>query len=63
MDLDQMSGLIKNAPKRDIGLRRMMQCTYDERTNEITNHRIVEAEGVDEQTREIMGDEPLVVLT
>ncbi len=35
---------------------------YDEKTEQIIEHRILEAEDFDAETRNVLGDEPLVVL-
>lgn len=52
--------MIHQAPVKDAGI---FQGTYNEDTNEIENCRSLEADELDEKTKQILGNEPLVVLT
>ena len=50
---------LKIAPVKNVGI---FQGVYNEMTNEITHAAYVEADSLDNQTREILGNEELVVL-
>ncbi|MCR5076767.1 MAG: hypothetical protein K6A82_01865 [Prevotella sp.] len=52
--------MLKGAPKKDVGI---FKAVYNEETETITHHEFVEADALDEKTREVLGDEELVVLS
>lgn len=53
---------IKNAPRKNIGLG-LIEGVYDEQTDEITDLRYISADEYDEKTKEVLGNDELVVLT
>lgn len=56
---EQFKDMIKNAPVKNVGI---FEATYNEETKEIENARYLAADEVDEQTKEVLGNEQLVVL-
>ena len=63
-DKEKLEAVIKNAPVRHHGLKgkkQLVRGNYDERTGEITAEE-VESDGFDAETREALGDEPLVLI-
>lgn len=62
--------LIKNAPVKDVGIFSneqknvsVMSGIYNEEIDEITDNQIIEADSLDAKTREVLGNEELVVLS
>lgn len=51
--------MLKTAPVKDVGI---FKGVYNEETNEITHHEFVEADGLDQETKDVLGNENLVVL-
>ncbi len=63
-DKEKLEAVIKNAPVRHYDLKRkkgLVRGNYDERTGEITAED-VESDGFDAETREALGNEPLVLI-
>lgn len=61
--------LIKNAPVKDVGIFSneqknvcVMSGIYNEETDEITDNQIIEADSLDAKTREVLGNEEIVIL-
>ena len=52
--------MLDTAPVKEVGI---FQGVYDESIDEITHHVYVEADGLDAKTREVLGNEPIVVLS
>lgn len=52
--------MLKKAPVKNVGI---FQGVYNEETNEITHNEYLEADELDEKTRQILGNEELVVLS
>ena len=52
--------LIKQAPQKNVGI---FETTYNEDTDEIENYRSIEADELGEDIKDILQNEPLVVLT
>lgn len=59
-DANKLANIIHQAPVKDVGI---FEGTYNEDTDEIENYRMVEADELDSETKKILGDEKLVVLT
>ena len=57
---EKLKDIIHQAPVKDVGI---FEGTYNEDTDEIENYRMVEADELDSETKKILGDEKLVVLT
>ncbi len=57
---EKIRQLIKQAPQKNVGI---FEATYNEDTDEIENYRIIEADGLGDDVRNLLQDEPLVVLT
>jgi len=51
--------MLKNAPVRNVGI---FQGVYDEETDRISHCEYLAADSIDDQTRQVLGDEKLVVL-
>lgn len=51
--------MLNNAPVKNVGI---FKGVYDETTDEIVEHEQVEADGLDNKTKQILGNETLVVL-
>ncbi|MEE1347738.1 MAG: hypothetical protein U0K36_07640 [Bacteroidales bacterium] len=62
-DKDKLEAVLHNAPVKHKGLkeRSLVRGNYDERTGEITAQE-VECDGFDAETRETLGNEPLVLI-
>ncbi len=63
-DKEKLEALIKNAPVKHYGVKGkkgLVRGNYDERTGEITAED-VESNGFDAETREALGNEPLVLI-
>ncbi len=58
-DAAQFKDMLKTAPEKNVGI---FEGVYDEVDDEIVNNRYLEADEVDQKTKEVLGDEPLVVL-
>lgn len=52
--------MIKTAPVKNAGI---FQATYDTEEDEITNAELIEADSLDNNTRELLGSEEIVVLS
>lgn len=52
--------MLKTAPKKDVGI---FEGVYNEEEDEIVSHRYLDADSLDARTKEILGKEPLVVLS
>lgn len=50
-DAGKMGEMIKNAPKVDVGI---FEGVYNEETNRITHHRLIETEELDERTSNLL---------
>ena len=59
-DADKFKELLKTAPKKKVGI---FEGVYNEDEDEITAHQYVDADSVDQQTKSVLGNEPLVVLS
>ena len=66
---DSFKELIKNAPVKDVGIFSneqknvsVMSGIYNEEIDEITDNQIIEADSLDAKTREVLGNEEIVVL-
>lgn len=59
-DGKEFKDLLKTAPKKDVGI---FEGVYNEDKDEITAHQYVDADSVDQQTKDVMGNESLVVLS
>lgn len=51
--------LLNNAPRKKIGI---FEGVYDEQTDEISNLQYIAADQLDTQTKQVLGNEPIVVL-
>jgi phage-related protein len=58
-DADKIKDMLKTAPVKNVGI---FEGVYDEDADEITSNRFVDADSLDEKTKEVLGNEPLVVL-
>lgn len=58
-DAEQFKDMLKTAPTKNVGI---FQGVYNEEEDEITHHQYLEADAVDAKTREVLGNEDLVVL-
>jgi ribosomal protein L30/L7E len=57
---EQFKDMLKTAPKKNVGI---FQGVFDEATDEIVENRFIEADALDSKTREVLGNEDLVVLS
>ena len=57
---EQFKAALKSAPVKDVGI---FKGVYNEVTDEITHAEYIEADSLDKQTREVLGNEELVVLS
>lgn len=57
---ERFKGMIKNAPRKSVGI---FEGVYDEEADEITNAQYISADQIDQKTREVLGNEELVVLS
>lgn len=57
---EQFKELIKNAPNKNVGI---FEGVYNEVEDEITEAQYIGADQVDQQTRNVLGDEQLVTLS
>ncbi len=58
-DASKFKEMLKTAPTKNVGI---FEGVYNEETDEITHNRYLEADEIDDKTRTVLGDEPLVVL-
>ena len=59
-DKNKIKDMLKTAPVKDVGL---FKGIYDQQTDEITDMAVVEADELDDKTKEVLGNEPLVILS
>lgn len=59
-DAKAFKEMLKTAPTKNVGI---FEGVFDETTDEIIHHQFIEADDVDEKTKETLGDEDLVILT
>ncbi|MCF0184793.1 MAG: hypothetical protein HUK00_09645 [Bacteroidaceae bacterium] len=59
-DETKIADLIHKAPVKNVGI---FEATYNEDTDEIENYRAIEADEMDDDLRETLGNEKLVVLS
>lgn len=59
--LDKLKDGINNAPERPVG--GIFEGVYNQETNEIEHFQIIESNHLDAKTKEILGNDPLVVLS
>jgi ribosomal protein L30/L7E len=57
---EQFKDMLKTAPKKNVGI---FQGVFDEVTEEIVANQFIEADALDPKTREVLGNEDLVVLS
>lgn len=57
---NQFKEMLQKAPTKNVGI---FEGVYDEVTDEIVENRFIEADALDPKTREVLGDEDLVVLS
>jgi ribosomal protein L30/L7E len=57
---EQFKDMLKTAPKKNVGI---FQGVFDEATEEIVANQFIEADALDPKTREVLGNEDLVVLS
>lgn len=55
----ELKEMIKNAPVKNVGI---FEGVYNEETNEIEHAQLIEADAVDKDTYQTLGNETLVVL-
>lgn len=55
----KLKDILADAPRKNVGL---FQGVYDEQRDEIVHHEQLEADALDAQTQEILGNEEIVVL-
>lgn len=55
----EFKALLKKAPTKDVGI---FQGVYNEVSDEITYNEYLDADAVDQQTKNVLGNEELVVL-
>lgn len=56
---EQFRELLKTAPTKNVGI---FEGVYNEDADEITANRYLDADEVDDRTKQVLGNEPLVVL-
>lgn len=59
-DGNKIKDMIKSAPRKNVGI---FEGVYDDEEDEITEHRYLDANSMDEKTKKTLGNEPLVVLS
>lgn len=59
-DAEQFKDMLKTAPKKKVGI---FEGVYNEETDEITAHRYLDADELDQKTKDVLENEPLVVLS
>lgn len=58
-DAEKFKEMLKTAPVKEVGI---FEGVYDEEADEIVANRYLEADELDQKTKEVLGNEPLVVL-
>lgn len=58
-DKSKLKEMLKTAPVKDVGV---FKGVYNEQTDEIEHHELIEADALDSETKNILGREALVVL-
>lgn len=58
-DASEFKEMLKAAPKKNVGI---FEGVYNEETDEITANRYLDADEVDQKTKDVLGNESLVVL-
>lgn len=58
-DAEKFKDMLKTAPTKNVGI---FEGVYNEELDEITHNQYIEADSLDQQTRNVLGNEPLVVL-
>lgn len=58
-DSNKIANLIHQAPQKEVGI---FEATYNEDTDEIENYRALEADKMDSNLKNVLGNEKLVVL-
>lgn len=56
---EQFKEMLKTAPTKKVGI---FEGVYNEESDEITYNRYLDADEIDNKTKEVLGNEPLVVL-
>lgn len=56
---DKFKEMLKTAPVKNVGI---FQGVYDEEVDEIISSEVIEADALDAKTRQVLGNEDLVVL-
>jgi len=59
-DENKIKDMLKTAPVKDVGL---FKGVYDQQTDEITDMAVVEADELDAKTKEVLGNDALVILS
>ncbi len=59
-DAKAFKEMLKTAPTKNVGI---FEGVYDETTDEIIANQFIEADAVDTKTKEVLGEEDLVVLS
>lgn len=59
-DENKIKQMLKTAPKKNVGI---FEGVYDNQTDEIIDLKVVEADQLDSKTKEVLGNEPLVILS
>ena len=57
---NQFKEMLQKAPTKNVGI---FEGVYDEATDEIVENRFIEADALEPKTREVLGNEDLVVLS
>lgn len=58
-DASKLKDLLNTAPVKNVGI---FEGVYNEEQDEITTHRYIDADGIDDKTQSILENEPLVIL-
>lgn len=59
-DASEFKEMLKTAPKKNVGI---FEGVYNEDADEITANRYLDADEVDQKTKDVLGNESLVVLS
>lgn len=59
-DAEKFKDMLKTAPEKKVGI---FEGVYNEETDEITAHRYLDADELDQKTKDVLENEPLVVLS
>jgi len=57
---NQLKEMLGTAPKKNVGI---FKGVYDLQADDITYNEYNDADGIDSKTRQVLGNEPIVVLT